>query len=70
LPTKPGQSSEDRAKEIETAYTWLRENGADIVGTDDENIPFQKPGSLDSIPRDRTVNPYESSPISEWSRQC
>merc|ERR1712238_142602 len=68
LPTKPGQSSEDRAQDIENSYTWLRENGADIVEDKLENTPFQKPGDL-KLPRDRRVEPDESLPVNEWSRQ-
>ena len=37
IPQRPGQTPEDRAKDIDNVLTWMRDNGVDVVDDDNAN---------------------------------
>ena len=67
LPKKKGQSPQDRAKEIESALDWLRQNN---ISPADEDFPdkFNKIGSIPVSKRSPEDRKKDTDTILNWMR--
>ena len=69
LPQRPSQQPEERAREIENALDWVRDNRIDLRPFEDYDEPMERPGALNSIPRDRMQPEHESPVELGWRRE-
>ena len=67
LPTKKGQSPQDRAKEIEGALDWCRQHG--VMPSDDGPVPgFNKVGSIPVSRRSPEERKADVDSVLNWIR--